>query len=79
MKTAISIPDSIFQAAEALANWQGVSRSECYTKAIEALIEHTKNQDVTARLNQVYSDQSNALTEEDYALQAQSLDKEEWP
>ncbi len=78
MKTAISIPDRIFQAAESLANRQGVSRSEFYTKAIEAFIEHTKNQDVSARLNQVYSDQSNALTEEDYALQAQSLDKEEW-
>jgi predicted DNA-binding protein len=52
MKTVISIPDPIFQAADSLANRLGVSRSEFYAKAIEAFIEQNKNRDVTARLNQ---------------------------
>jgi metal-responsive CopG/Arc/MetJ family transcriptional regulator len=47
MKTAISIPDPIFQAADSLANRLGVSRSELYAKAIEAFIEQNKNRDVT--------------------------------
>jgi hypothetical protein len=34
MKTAISIPDAIFEQAEELAQKQGLSRSELYTKAI---------------------------------------------
>jgi len=39
MKTAISIPDQIFQQAEFLANELGMSRSELYSKAIEAFIK----------------------------------------
>lgn len=78
MKTAISIPDPIFQAADSLANRLGVSRSELYAKAIEAFIEQNKNRDVTARLNQVFANESNSLGDDDYTLQRQSLSKEEW-
>lgn len=78
MKTAISIPDPIFQAAETLANRLGISRSELYAKAMESYIEQTKNKDVTALLNQVYSDINNSLAQEDSNLQFSSLDKEEW-
>ncbi|EIJ36932.1 hypothetical protein Thini_4454 [Thiothrix nivea DSM 5205] len=35
MKTAISIPDPVFQAAELFARHFGISRSELYTKAVE--------------------------------------------
>ena len=78
MKTAISIPDPLFQAAEIQANRLGMSRSEFYSKAIAAFIEQNKNQDVTARLNQLFDDESNTLEDEYYKLQAQSLSKEEW-
>lgn len=78
MKTAISIPDPIFQAADSLANRLGVSRSEFYSKAIEAFIEQNKNRDVTARLNQVFASESNSLGDDDYNLQGQSLNREEW-
>lgn len=33
MKTAISLPDSVFEEAEALAQKLGLSRSELYTNA----------------------------------------------
>jgi metal-responsive CopG/Arc/MetJ family transcriptional regulator len=36
MKTAVSMPDSIFEAAEALAKRLRMSRSQLYTKAVQA-------------------------------------------
>jgi metal-responsive CopG/Arc/MetJ family transcriptional regulator len=39
MKTAISLPDSIFDEAEALAQRLGWSRSELYTKALQAYLQ----------------------------------------
>ena len=54
MKTAISLPDDLFSAADALAGRLGVSRSELYATAVaEFLAKHTPNE-VTARLDQVY-------------------------
>ncbi|MFV9507021.1 MAG: hypothetical protein AB4911_20925 [Oscillochloridaceae bacterium umkhey_bin13] len=35
MKTAISIPDPLFEAAEQYAQDKGLSRSELYAKAIQ--------------------------------------------
>jgi metal-responsive CopG/Arc/MetJ family transcriptional regulator len=46
MKTAISVPDSVFEAAEQLAHRLGLSRSELYAKAVEEFISAHKNQDV---------------------------------
>jgi metal-responsive CopG/Arc/MetJ family transcriptional regulator len=39
MKTAISIPDLLFDEAEKLAQRLGMSRSELYAKALAAYIE----------------------------------------
>lgn len=38
MKTAISIPDEIFQAAEDTARRLGISRSELYARAVAAFV-----------------------------------------
>ena len=54
MKTAVSIPDSIFRAAEQLAARWGISRSELYAKALDAMVEKHNDQVVTARLNEIY-------------------------
>jgi metal-responsive CopG/Arc/MetJ family transcriptional regulator len=39
MKTAVSIPEPIFHAAEALAKRLGLSRSELFSRALEAYLE----------------------------------------
>jgi len=78
MKTAISIPDQVFEAAETLAHRLGVSRSELYAKAVEAFVKQHRNQGVTARLNDIYSSESNSLDDEHYKLQQRSLDREDW-
>ena len=38
MKTDISLPDQIFEEAEALAQQLGMSRSELYTEALKAYL-----------------------------------------
>ena len=82
MKTAISIPDQVFDAAEALARRLGVSRSELYAKAVEAFIAQHRSQGVTARLDAVYSSENNSLDDTFYDLQLRSIDtdnrQEDW-
>jgi metal-responsive CopG/Arc/MetJ family transcriptional regulator len=53
MKTAISVPDAVFQEAERLAQRLAKSRSQLYT---EALVEYLSRHDpdsVTERLDEV--------------------------
>lgn len=78
MKTAISIPDSIFQTAEGLAHRLGISRSELYAKAIAEYTDAHKNQNVTKALNNVYGEESSSLDEELNTMQIRSTLKEEW-
>jgi len=78
MKTAISIPDPIFQAAEGLAQRLGVSRSQLYAKAVAEYTESHKNQMVTELLNNVYGVESSCLDSELSAMQSKSIPKEEW-
>ena len=55
MKTAVSIPDRIFRAAEQLAARWGISRSELYAKALNTLVEKHNDELITSRLNEIYS------------------------
>ncbi len=78
MKTAISIPDQIFQAAEGLAHRLGKSRSQLYAEAVSEYIKSHKNHDVTKILNEIYVEQDSSLDEELNSMQIQSIPKEEW-
>jgi metal-responsive CopG/Arc/MetJ family transcriptional regulator len=78
MKTAISLPDDLFRAGDALARRLKVSRSELYARALgEYLAKHRADQ-VTQRLNAVYANQDSALDAGLGALQTRSLRREEW-
>lgn len=76
MKTAISIPDALFDSAETLASRLGMSRSQLYATALARLLaEHERGQ-VTARLDAIYGDTggvSSRLEAADVALQARAL------
>ena len=61
MKTAISIPDSIFQEADTLAKRLGFSRSELYSKAIEAFLEEHRGDQIISALNKLYSQEHSEL------------------
>ena len=78
MKTAISIPDSIFEAAENFAHRIGISRSQLYSKAVTEYLKEHKNRSVTKKLNEVYSKESSRLDNADHELQYSSLQKDEW-
>jgi metal-responsive CopG/Arc/MetJ family transcriptional regulator len=54
MKTAISLPDSVYQAAERISKRKHISRSEFYTNAIRWYIEKEENRGITEQLNAVY-------------------------
>ncbi|MFP4511223.1 MAG: ChpI protein [Spirochaetaceae bacterium] len=55
MKTAISLPDRLYDEAERTAKSMGIPRSQLFAKALEEFIEHHKRENITERLNKVYS------------------------
>ncbi len=80
MKTAISIPDPIFESAEKLARRLGMSRSQFYAEAVDALVERHRYHGVTEQLDAVYeaNPETSAMDQGFEVLQFQSLDGEEW-
>lgn len=77
MKTAISIPDTLYHSADALAERLGTSRSQLYSQAIELYVSEHATDQVTETLNEVYaraepSDTKLAL------LQSLSLTEGDW-
>ncbi len=78
MKTTVSIPDSIFETGEALSNNLGISRSELYAGALKAFIASKNFQDITEKINRVYSQHFSALDENIAMMQFSSLISEKW-
>jgi len=54
MKTAISLPDPLFAAAERAARELGVSRSELYRRALVRFLQEHGDAAITARLDRVH-------------------------
>ncbi|MEW6128067.1 MAG: hypothetical protein AB1757_13590 [Acidobacteriota bacterium] len=77
-KTAISISDTVFYQAEESARRLNMSRSEFYTKAILAYLQEHRDVDVTAKLNEVYAQNSSAIDKELSKVQNTILVEEHW-
>ena len=56
MKTAVSLPDELFERAEALALRLGKSRSQVYREALAEYLFRREPQSVTAALDAVVDD-----------------------
>jgi hypothetical protein len=52
VKTAISLPDPLFEAGERAARRRGVSRSELYAKALATFLEQDEGEGVTRDINE---------------------------
>jgi predicted transcriptional regulator len=78
MKTAISLPDPIFDEAEALARRLRVPRSTLYAKALAEFLERHRQDRVTEALDRVYAVQASAVDEALAQMQAVSVPEEEW-
>jgi metal-responsive CopG/Arc/MetJ family transcriptional regulator len=51
MKTAISLPDDVFEQADKLASRLHVSRSQLYVMALEKFINEHLDQNITEKIN----------------------------
>lgn len=78
MKTAISIPDDLFVAADALARELGQSRSHLYAQAVREYLARHSADSITEALNAVWAD----VQDEDRAFVAEAarrtLERTEW-
>lgn len=78
MKTAISIPNNVFEQAEILARKLKISRSELFTEAVKVYLKENHVEDVTAKLDEIYGNANSNLDVDLLKAQAVSLPKEEW-
>jgi metal-responsive CopG/Arc/MetJ family transcriptional regulator len=78
MKTAISIPDPLFKAAEKLVKHLRVSRSELYANAIADYVERHQVDSVKAALDRVYAEDRGSVDPLLSAMQLKSLPREDW-
>ena len=77
MKTEISIPNSLFQLANQMAQDLGVSLGELYTLALRDYIAQ-QEKDITAQLDEVYAEEDSSLDAELVAMQIASVGGEDW-
>jgi metal-responsive CopG/Arc/MetJ family transcriptional regulator len=79
MKTAISIPDDLFEAAEKMARRLKITRSELYQQAIADFLRHRSSDIVRESLDRVYSKKSNrGLDPMVRAISEQIIMDEDW-
>ncbi len=64
VKTAVSIPDALFRAADRLARRLGLSRSELYAHALERFVDEGSAAEITARLDEVYASEDSCLDDD---------------
>ncbi len=76
MKTAISIPDRVFNQADRLAKRLGLTRSELYARAVERFVGEHSDSEVTAALNNVYA--GGGAAEPEDRSQLLDLPREKW-
>jgi predicted transcriptional regulator len=78
MKTAISVPDSLFASADALARKLGISRSRLYATALAEYVAKQRYDRVTERLNAVYATEESRLPDDIRRAQQRLLLRQEW-
>jgi metal-responsive CopG/Arc/MetJ family transcriptional regulator len=54
MKTAISLPNILYEKADKTASYMGIPRSKLFSLALEEFIEKHNGQLITDKINEVY-------------------------
>jgi len=78
MKTAVSIPDDIFERAERLAKRHGRSRSDIYSSALKEYVARLAPEDVTDAMNRVCDDIEREPDRLVTAASRRVLERSEW-
>jgi predicted transcriptional regulator len=78
MKTAVSIPDPVFKAADKLAHRLRMSRSSLYAEALQRFVQLHDENAITAKLNEVLASESSSLDPVLQSIQSRSIHPESW-
>ncbi len=78
MKTAVSIPDNVYETAEKLASRLGKSRSQLYAHALSSYIAKYQKDGITEKLDEIYENADSELDEGLATLQRKVITREEW-
>ena len=78
MKTAISVPDDLFAAADALARRLGMSRSRLVASALAEYVAKHRGAKVTERLDAVYAVEDNRPDRGLRRAQRKAIQNREW-
>lgn len=78
MKVAVSIPEDLFDSAEALGKRLKVSRSRLYATAIAEFLAKHRGGKVTEQLDRVYGSEDSRLDEPLRRMQKRSVGREPW-
>lgn len=78
MKTAISVPNEVFERIEKYAKKKKMSRSQFFSKAAVEYLDSREKEDITANLNEVYSKEDSSVNPVLFKIALLSLPKEEW-
>jgi metal-responsive CopG/Arc/MetJ family transcriptional regulator len=54
MKTAVSLPDTLYEKAEQTASYMGIPRSQLFARALEEFISKHNGEMITEQINKVY-------------------------
>ena len=78
MKTAVSVPDDVFEKAEHLARRTKKSRSQVFSEALEEYVARHVPEQVTEKMNQVCAEVGNAADEFVSSSARRILERSEW-
>ena len=78
MKTAISLPDTLFKLATKTAKNLGISRSTLFQKALEEYFYNHNPGEITNQLNEIYEEYNSSIDNDILEAQLYTIDKEEW-
>lgn len=78
MKTAISIPDALFKAAERAAKRHKMSRSRFYSTALAAYLQASEEKEIKKALNALYATEGSSLDPAIARMQSLAIGSEDW-
>jgi metal-responsive CopG/Arc/MetJ family transcriptional regulator len=78
MKTAISIPDSVFLEADELARRLRLSRSQLYARAVQAFLEAHSGTRIREALDRIYAVEDSDIDPAVVRAQLEILPDEPW-
>lgn len=78
MKTAVSIPDDVFEEAERLATELKTSRSQLYSRALQEFVARHAPERLTEAMNRVVDEVGPEIDEFSQRAAYQVLERVEW-